>query len=107
VLDSTNKKIVNIINKIEKAMLIKDIQQRIESSLPNCTAIIEGEDGRHFTATVISPAFTGKSRIQKQQLVYAALGNHLNDGTIHAISIKTFTPEEYQVVSSRAAPSAG
>lgn len=77
-------------------MLPTDIKQLIESGLPHCTADVEGEDGRHFSATVISSAFTGKNRIQKQQLVYATLGKYIADGTIHAISIKTFTPDEWQ-----------
>ena len=76
-------------------MRAQDIQQLIEANLPNATAMVDGEDGRHFTATVISPDFTGKNRVQKQQSVYAALGNHIADGTIHAISIKTFTPDEW------------
>jgi acid stress-induced BolA-like protein IbaG/YrbA len=46
-------------------------------------------------AVVISPEFSGKSRIQKQQLVYATLGDTIANGTLHAISIKTFTPEEW------------
>jgi acid stress-induced BolA-like protein IbaG/YrbA len=74
----------------------ENIKQLIESGLHQSTAIIEGADGRHFTAVVISPAFAGKNRIQKQQLVYATLNKHIADGTIHAISIKTFTPEEWQ-----------
>ena len=73
-----------------------NIKQLIEAGLKESTALIEGEDGRHYTAVVISPEFSGKNRVQKQQLVYAALGNHIADGTIHAISIKTFTPEEWQ-----------
>lgn len=72
------------------------IKQLIETGLKESTAFIEGEDGKHYTAVVISSAFFGKSRIQKQQLVYATLGNHIADGTIHAISIKTFTPDEWQ-----------
>jgi acid stress-induced BolA-like protein IbaG/YrbA len=76
----------------------KDIKNLIEASLKECTAMVEG-DGMHFDATVISPAFHGKNRIQKQQLVYATLGNCIADGTIHAISIKTFTPEEWQTTT--------
>jgi len=72
------------------------IKQLLETQLPDTTAFIEGEDGRHYTAVVISPLFEGKNRVQKQQLVYAALGNHIADGTIHAISIKTFTPDEWR-----------
>lgn len=75
------------------AALIKEL---IEAHLYNSTALVEGADGQHFSAVVISPEFTGKNRIQKQQLVYAALGNHIADGSLHAISIKTFTPDEWR-----------
>lgn len=78
-----------------------NIKQLIEAGIQESTALIEGEDGRHYAATVISPAFSGKNRIQKQQLVYSTLGNHIADGTIHAISIKTFTPEEWQQHNQR------
>ena len=76
-------------------MQAADIKQLIETGLLDCTAIVLGEDGVHFTATVVTPQFIGKNRIQKQQLVYATLGNRIHDGTIHALSIKTFTPEEW------------
>ena len=72
------------------------IKQLLETHLADTTAFIEGEDGRHYSAIVISPLFAGKNRVQKQQLVYTALGNHIADGTIHAISIKTFTPDEWR-----------
>lgn len=72
------------------------IKELIETSLAQCTATVEGDDGVHFTAVVISPDFSGKSRVQKQQMVYAALGNRIHDGSIHALSIKTFTPDEWQ-----------
>ena len=77
-------------------MHAEDIKNLIETGIQNCTAIVEGDDGVHFTAAVISPEFSGKNRIQKQQMVYAALGNRIQDGTIHALSIKTFTPDEWQ-----------
>ncbi len=73
----------------------ENIKHLIENGLTNCSAIVDG-DGTHFNATVVSPDFAGKNRIQKQQLVYATLDNHVMDGTIHAISIKTFTPEEWR-----------
>lgn len=72
-----------------------EIKHIIESHLFDANAIVEG-DGAHFTAIVVSPEFTGKSRLQKQQLVYAALRKQISDGTLHAISIKTYTPEEWQ-----------
>ena len=78
-----------------------DIKQLIESTLQGSLAVIEGDDGRHFQATVISDAFIGKSRVQQQQLVYTSLGQHIHDGTIHAISIKTFTPEQWHSTLSK------
>lgn len=76
-----------------------DIKQLIESGLTHCTAIVEGDDGVHFTARVVTPDFVGKNRVQKQQMVYTTLGNRIHDGTIHALSIKTFTPEEWQNIT--------
>ncbi len=55
---------------------------------------VEG-DGQHFTAVIVSPAFAGKRLIQRHQLVYAALGDRMRE-EIHALSMKTLTPEEFQ-----------
>nr|WP_229506245.1 MULTISPECIES: BolA family protein [unclassified Massilia] len=55
---------------------------------------VEG-DGQHFQATIVSPAFAGKRLIQRHQLVYAALGDRMRE-EIHALSMKTLTPEEFQ-----------
>jgi acid stress-induced BolA-like protein IbaG/YrbA len=52
-------------------------------------------DGQHFDAVVVSVVFAGKSRIQRQQLVYQTLGDRMK-GEIHALSMKTFTPEEWK-----------
>jgi len=76
-------------------MRAEEIQKLIEKGLQPCTASVTSPDDIHFSATVISPLFANKNRIQKQQLVYATLGKHINDGTIHAISLKTFTPDEW------------
>lgn len=51
-------------------------------------------DGTHFEAVVVSEAFAGKSRVQRHQLVYQTLGERMR-GEIHALSIKTWTPEEW------------
>lgn len=75
-------------------MQTDDIKNLIEAGLKDCTATVTG-DGTHFEALVVSPEFADKNRIQKQQLVYATLGNRIADGTIHALSIKTFTPTEW------------
>jgi acid stress-induced BolA-like protein IbaG/YrbA len=54
---------------------------------------VEG-DGRHFFATIVSPAFAGKSRVARHQQVYAALGDRMRE-QIHALSMKTLTPAEW------------
>jgi acid stress-induced BolA-like protein IbaG/YrbA len=51
-------------------------------------------DGRHFEAVIVSPAFRGKSRVQQHQLVYAALGTRMQ-ADIHALSMSTYTPEDW------------
>lgn len=71
-----------------------NIKNLIETGLPNSIVTVDG-DGRHFNAIVITPEFEGKSRIEKQQLVYATLGDRIATGVIHAISIKAFTPQEW------------
>ena len=52
-------------------------------------------DGQHFQALIVSPAFAGKSRVQRHQLVYAALGERMRE-EIHALSMQTLTPEEWR-----------
>ena len=52
-------------------------------------------DGHHFEAVVVSDAFAGKNRVQRHRLVYKALGDRMRD-EIHALSIKTYTPQEWE-----------
>jgi acid stress-induced BolA-like protein IbaG/YrbA len=54
---------------------------------------VEG-DGQHFEAVIVSDEFAGKSRVQRHQVVYKALGNRMH-AEIHALSMQTLTPEEW------------
>jgi acid stress-induced BolA-like protein IbaG/YrbA len=56
---------------------------------------VRGDDGTHFEATIVSPAFEGKSMVQQHQLVYGALGDRMR-AEIHALSMKTYTLEKWQ-----------
>ena len=47
----------------------------------------------HFTLAIESPAFTGKNRVERQRMVYAALGD-LMDSRVHALSIRATAPGE-------------
>jgi acid stress-induced BolA-like protein IbaG/YrbA len=55
---------------------------------------VRGDDGTHFEAVIVSAAFAGKSMVQQHQLVYGALGD-LMRAEIHALSMKTYTPEKW------------
>ena len=70
-----------------------DVRSFIAGGLPCEHLEVEG-DGRHFFATIVSPAFEGASRIQRHQQVYAALGERMRE-QIHALSMKTLTPAEF------------
>ena len=68
----------------------EDLKQRIQTAIPD--ASVEVEDwtggGDHFRATVVSPAFDGKSRIEQHRMVYAVFGDEIG-GPIHALSLTT------------------
>jgi acid stress-induced BolA-like protein IbaG/YrbA len=69
----------------------------IEAGLPESECHVEG-DGTHFSAVVVCPAFVGKTRLQKQQMVYDTVKDQLLDGSLHALSIKAYTPEEWEAL---------
>ncbi|TIC84677.1 BolA family protein [Crenobacter intestini] len=70
------------------------IKQLISASLECNVLEVEGDDGTHFSALIVSPAFSGRGRVQQHQLVYKALGERMRD-EIHALSMKTYSPEEW------------
>ena len=53
-------------------------------------------DGRHFEAVVVSSAFEGKPMLKQHRLVYAALGDRFDTEAVHALSIKTYTPRQWE-----------
>lgn len=73
----------------------QEIQALITQGIEGAVVQVEGEGGK-FQATVVSARFAGLSPVKKQQLVYATLGEHIASGAIHAISMQTLTPEEWE-----------
>jgi len=69
------------------------IQAMIEQGLPGARAAVNGDDGVHFEAAVVAEQFAGKLPLARHRLVYATLGD-LMGGAIHALALKTLTPEE-------------
>lgn len=81
-------------------VLPQDIKQYIESGLPCEWVQVEG-DGHHFEAIIVSAHFSGKSRVAQHQLVYKALGDRMRE-EIHALSMQTLTPEQWQALRNPA-----
>ena len=71
----------------------QQVKSYIEQNLA-CDHVEVAGDGQHFDAVIVSPAFRGKSRVQQHQVVYKALGDRMRE-EIHALSMKTFTPEDW------------
>lgn len=74
-----------------------EFARMIEQHIPDARATVVGEGGK-FEATVISDAFADKNLLAKHRLVYAALDPHIKSGEIHALSIRAYTPGEWQEV---------
>jgi acid stress-induced BolA-like protein IbaG/YrbA len=71
----------------------EDIERWIGAILPCDKLEVQG-DGQHFEAVIVSAEFRGKNMVQQHQLVYKALGDRMRE-EIHALSMKTFTPEDW------------
>ena len=76
----------------------ENIHQYIEQGMP-CEHVRVAGDGQHFEALIVSAEFRGKNRVQQHQIVYRALGDRMK-AEIHALSMKTLTPEEWAAGNS-------
>lgn len=78
-------------------MEVAEIKLKIEEALPG--AYVEVKDltggGDHFEALVLTPEFEGRSLVERHQMVYRALGDAMRQ-RVHALSLKTLTPSQYQ-----------
>jgi acid stress-induced BolA-like protein IbaG/YrbA len=75
-------------------MTAEELRTLISTGLPCDHCHLEG-DGRHWYATIVSASFEGKRLIQRHQQVYATLGSRMQTDEVHALSMKTYTPEEW------------
>lgn len=72
-----------------------EVEKLIKAGLPDCEVSVKG-DGSHFDAVVVGEAFAGLSLVKQQQLVYATVVDRITSGQLHALSIKTYTPQEWE-----------
>jgi acid stress-induced BolA-like protein IbaG/YrbA len=80
-----------------------EIRSRILAALPGSTVEVKDTTGTgdHFEALVVSPEFAGKSMVEQQRAVYAPLDAWLKTGELHALALKTYSPEQWQKVNNK------
>ena len=76
----------------------EEVKRLIEAGLPGARVQVTG-DGRHFDATVVHADFSGKPMLAQHRMVYAALGDRFDTEILHALALKTFTPEQWASTS--------
>lgn len=76
-------------------MTKEQLKKILESSLNNCSAVVESDDSVHFSATIIAEEFNEiKSKVKRQQLVYSKINEYILSGELHALSMKTIAQNE-------------
>jgi acid stress-induced BolA-like protein IbaG/YrbA len=78
--------------------MTSDELKTIISSNLKCEHIELEGDGQHWYATIVAGEFEGKRLIQRHKLVYATLGEKIQTNEVHALSMKTYTPQEWQAL---------
>lgn len=81
-------------------MNTQDIQAAIESAFPTDLVVAESADNVHFYITVVSEQFSGISKIKQHKMVKDLFTEQFVDETIHAMSLKTYTPEKWAKLSA-------
>ena len=79
-------------------MEITAVKSLIEQGMAEAQVEVSG-DGRHFEAVVVSPDFDGKSLIERHRMVMATVHDQIVSDELHALSIKAYTPEQWQAQS--------
>ena len=73
---------------------LAELTTLIEAALPGATAtVIDQGGGDHLAADVVAPQFAGLTRLAQHRLVYAAVQHRIDDGSIHALALRTRAPE--------------
>ncbi len=75
-------------------MDVTEIEKILKEALDLAEVHVQG-DGSHFTIIAVSDAFNEMSRVKRQQAIYAPLSEKIADGSMHAISIKTFSEKDW------------
>ncbi len=74
-------------------MTLEEVQAKLENGIEGSKVVMEG-DGCNCSAVIVSSAFDGLSLLQRQRLVLGLVKEEIKSGELHALSVKTFTPDE-------------
>ncbi|WP_020409648.1 BolA family protein [Hahella ganghwensis] len=77
----------------------EELQTILQEKLSDCDVQVSG-DGYHYEVVAVGERFAGLSPVKKQQTVYGCINDLIVDGTVHAVSIKTYTPAEWSELNS-------
>jgi acid stress-induced BolA-like protein IbaG/YrbA len=80
---------------------LKQVETMIQAQLPDATVIVRDltGGGDHLEAIVVSSEFEGKTKVKQHQLVYSALQEAMASEAIHALALKTYTPQSWNASS--------
>ena len=79
--------------------MVEDVRSRVEAAFDGADIAVAGE-GNRCEVRVVSDAFAGLSRVKRQQAVYAAIGDLIAAGTVHAVTIRALTPDEARALGA-------
>ncbi|MCR9105840.1 MAG: BolA/IbaG family iron-sulfur metabolism protein [Gammaproteobacteria bacterium] len=80
-------------------MDVTEVQALLQAHMPECEFHVQSEGG-HYHIEAIGDVFDGLRPVKKQQLVYAALGQSIAEGAMHAVNIRTYTRAEWEARAS-------
>lgn len=75
------------------------VEAMIQAALPDAQVNVQSPDGEHFDVTVVSSQFTNKGLVQQHQIVYRAVQQAMSSEAIHALALKTYTPDSWQATT--------
>ena len=73
----------------------QQIKNLIQAGMPDAKVTVSGGEGK-FEATVVSDVFEGLMPVKRHQLVYATVREQIADGSLHALTIRSLTPDEHE-----------
>lgn len=79
----------------------QQVEEMIKAQIPDARIQVQTDDGQHYQVIVVSSQFEGKGRVQQHQLVYGCLQQAISSEAIHALALKTFTPQAWQATTTK------